>query len=201
MSAHTMHALPHHLLRHVRHFGRGLDGIKSKLASDALLRSKMASSGSSVTVACIMKGGKVLTSNLAASSKASPRVRPHLQLCGNRRHQTLSVTRHAEVAALNQLPASFGTRHLRHCVLVVVRMRFGEWSDYSEQQGPEACLECAKPCLECAKLIESLCLRAVVYSDAGELRRQTPTEIRNIATPSSGTRARLRKKASIAVPA
>ena len=106
-----------------------------------------------------------------------------------RGQQPLSISQHAEVAALNQLPASTQARHLRRCVVAVVRLRFNEMLGRAQ-------MLCAKPCQECAGLISRLGLRAAVYSDGDALRWETPQELVRTAEPSTGTKILLATSAS-----
>merc|ERR1712232_383487 len=133
------------------------------------------------SIVTVPRGGKVLTQSLAVCSRASPRLRPHVIKLTTRGQQPLSISQHAEVAALNQLPASIQSRHLRRCVVVVVRLKFNEMLGRAE-------MLCAKPCQECAGLISRLGLRAAVYSDGNALRWQTPQELLRTAQPSTGTK-------------
>lgn len=135
-------------------------------------------------VACLFRGGKVITQGLHTCSNGSPNLQPHLlRLAGGR--QPLATSCHAEIAALNSLPASVTACKLRQCTLVVVR------PSYNSESG-QTTLLCAKPCKECATVISRLGIKAVVYSDGDRLIRRTPEQILLEARPSWGTRRLLR---------
>lgn len=130
-------------------------------------------------VACLVSGGKVLTPGYAMCSEASPRLRPHVaRLLGGM--QPRSLTRHAEIAALNLLPEGITLRQLRRFTLVVIRPK------YSQVSG-ETRMLCAQPCRECANIIHRLGIRMVVYSSDDQLFRRTPQELLAESLPSSGT--------------
>mmetsp|Transcript_79151 Transcript_79151/g.220031 ORF Transcript_79151/g.220031 Transcript_79151/m.220031 type:complete len:215 (+) Transcript_79151:208-852(+) len=135
-------------------------------------------------VACLVRGGKVLTPGLAMCSEGSPRLRPHLsRLLGG--YQPKSMTQHAEVAALNRLPEGITLRQLRQMILVVIRPK------YSQKLGRTRML-CAQPCRECAQIIFRLGIKAVLYSSEDALHRRSPAELLSESLPSSGTEWLLR---------
>lgn len=135
-------------------------------------------------VACLVRGGKVLTPGFAMCSEASPRLRPHVaRLLGGT--QPDSLTRHAEIAALNLLPAGVTPRQLRRATLVVVRPKYSQASRQTR-------LLCARPCRECATIICRLGIRRVVYSSEDRLLSTTPRELLAESLPSSGTKWILR---------
>merc|ERR1719491_753613 len=135
-------------------------------------------------VACVMKGGKVLTPGLHVCSNASPRLRPHIaRFAGGR--QPCSVSCHAEIAALNALPPTTKRCQLQHSTLVVVR------PSYNSATGHTSLLR-AMPCRECASAIHALGIKAVVYSEMDQLTRASPEAILSEAGQSSGLRNVLR---------
>mmetsp|Transcript_55494 Transcript_55494/g.119787 ORF Transcript_55494/g.119787 Transcript_55494/m.119787 type:complete len:182 (+) Transcript_55494:239-784(+) len=139
-------------------------------------------------VACLVRGGKVITPGLAMCSEGSPRLRPHVSrlLHG---FQPKTMTQHAEIAALNRLPEGVTLRQLRQTTLVVIRPK------YSQKLGRTRML-CAQPCRECAEVIFRLGIKAVVYSSEDALLRRFPAELLGESLPSSGTEWLMRKKPS-----
>jgi len=130
-------------------------------------------------VACLVRGGKVLTPGFAMCSEASPRLRPHVaRLTGGR--QPRSMTQHAEIAALNLLPEGISLRQLRHMTLVVIRPKYS-------QKLRRTRMLCAQPCRECAGIIHQLGIKLVVFSSEDVLHRRTPEELLTASVPSSGT--------------
>jgi tRNA(Arg) A34 adenosine deaminase TadA len=130
-------------------------------------------------VACLVRGGKVLTPTFAMCSEASPRLRPHVaRLLGGQ--QPRSLTQHAEIAALNMLPEGISARQLRHTTLVVIRPKYS-------QKLRQTRMLCALPCSECAQIIHQLGIKLVVYSSEDTLHRRKPCELLTESLPSSGT--------------
>mmetsp|Transcript_69429 Transcript_69429/g.192106 ORF Transcript_69429/g.192106 Transcript_69429/m.192106 type:complete len:198 (-) Transcript_69429:66-659(-) len=138
-------------------------------------------------VACLVRGGKVITPGLAMCSEGSPRLRPHVARF-LRGQQPRSMTQHAEIAALNRLPEGITLRQLRQTTLVVIRPK------YNQKLGCTRML-CAQPCRECAQIIFRLGLKAVIYSTEDALLRRTPAELVSESLPSSGTEWLLREGA------
>mmetsp|Transcript_80941 Transcript_80941/g.188014 ORF Transcript_80941/g.188014 Transcript_80941/m.188014 type:complete len:207 (+) Transcript_80941:251-871(+) len=136
-------------------------------------------------VACLVRGGKVITPGLAMCSEGSPRLRPHVARL-IRGQQPRSMTQHAEIAALNRLPEGISLRQLRQTTLIVIRPK------YNQKLGCTRML-CAQPCRECAQIIFRLGLKAVIYSSDDALHRRTPAELLTESMPSSGTEWLLRK--------
>jgi len=164
-------------LQFLHQSGRGLDGVMSVPSTHN--SEDTPKWGTHCLIACLMKGGKVLTPGLHVCSNASPRLRPHVaHFVGGQ--QPRSVSCHAEVAALNALPRTIKRRRLRQCTLVVVRPSYNSDTE-------ETSLRCAKPCRECAAII-CLGIKAVVYSDIGQLFCSTPEELMSEASHSSGMR-------------
>jgi len=139
-------------------------------------------------VACLVRGGKVITPGLAMCSEGSPRLRPHLARLLNGR-QPKSMTQHAEIAALNRLPKSTTLRQLRQMTLVVIRPKYN-------QELKRLRMLCAQPCLECAQIIQALGIKSVVYSAEDMLCNCTPRELLSISSPSSGTEWIMREAAA-----
>jgi len=139
-------------------------------------------------VACLMRGGKVLTPGLAMCSEGSPRLRPHVArlLKG---WQPKTMTQHAEIAALNRLPEGTTLRQLKQMTLVVIRPKYNRKLDKTR-------MLCAQPCRECAQVIVRLGIKAVVYSAEDALHRRTPSELLCESLPSSGTEWLLREEAA-----
>mmetsp|Transcript_23356 Transcript_23356/g.59634 ORF Transcript_23356/g.59634 Transcript_23356/m.59634 type:complete len:175 (-) Transcript_23356:64-588(-) len=130
-------------------------------------------------VACLVRGGKVVTPGFAMCSEASPRLRPHVaRLLGGQQPRTM--TQHAEIAALNLLPEGISLRQLQRMTLVVIRPKYS-------QKLRQTRMLCAQPCRECANIIDKLGIKMVVYSSENMLHRRTPSELMLEALPSSGT--------------
>mmetsp|Transcript_69182 Transcript_69182/g.165889 ORF Transcript_69182/g.165889 Transcript_69182/m.165889 type:complete len:188 (-) Transcript_69182:70-633(-) len=130
-------------------------------------------------VACLVRGGKIVTPGLAMCSEGSPRLRPHVaRLLQGRQPKTM--TQHAEIAALNRLPEGITLKELHQMTLVVVRPKYSHVTRKTR-------LLCAAPCRECAKVIVQLGIKAVIYSDDDRLLRRTPGELLGASLPSSGT--------------
>lgn len=130
-------------------------------------------------VACLVRGGKVITPGYAMCSEASPRLRPHVsRLLGGQ--QPKSMTQHAEIAALNLLPEGISKRDLRRMTLVVIRPKYS-------QKLRQTRMLCAQPCQECAKIIHRLGIKVVFFSSENVLHRCTPDELLVASLPSSGT--------------
>mmetsp|Transcript_31583 Transcript_31583/g.71787 ORF Transcript_31583/g.71787 Transcript_31583/m.71787 type:complete len:185 (-) Transcript_31583:108-662(-) len=135
-------------------------------------------------VACLVRGGKVITPGLAMCSEGSPRLRPHVARL-IRGLQPRTMTQHAEIAALNRLPEGTTLRQLRQTTLVVIRPK------YNQKLGCTRML-CAQPCRECAQIIFRLGLKAVIYSSEDALHRRVPAQLVAESLPSSGTEWLLR---------
>mmetsp|Transcript_19366 Transcript_19366/g.41206 ORF Transcript_19366/g.41206 Transcript_19366/m.41206 type:complete len:203 (-) Transcript_19366:93-701(-) len=138
-------------------------------------------------VACLVRGGKVITPGFAMCSEGSPRLRPHIARL-LRGQQPRTMTQHAEIAALNLLPEGTTLRQLRHMTLVVIRPK------YNQRLGRTRML-CAQPCRECAQIIFQLGIKAVVFSSEDALHRRLPAELVGESLPSSGTEWLLRDDA------
>mmetsp|Transcript_64979 Transcript_64979/g.209289 ORF Transcript_64979/g.209289 Transcript_64979/m.209289 type:complete len:183 (-) Transcript_64979:136-684(-) len=138
-------------------------------------------------VACLVRGGKVITPGLAMCSEGSPRLRPHVARL-IRGQQPRSMTQHAEIAALNRLPEGISLRQLRQMTLVVIRPKYNQKLRCTR-------MLCAQPCRECAQIIFRLGLKAVIYSSEDALHRRTPAELVVESLPSSGTEWLLREVA------
>lgn len=159
----------HHGQHHGAEEGQRLPG------PGASARSRMAH----VVVACLVRGGKVITPGLATCSEGSPRLRPHVARLLNGR-QPASVTQHAEIAALNRLPKGTTRRQLRKMTLVVIRPKFNQNLGHTR-------MLCAQPCRECAQIICALGIKSVVYSSEDALYRCDAEALLSAAQPSSGT--------------
>jgi len=139
-------------------------------------------------VACLVRGGKVLTPDLAMCSEGSPRLRPHIARL-LRGYQPRTMTQHAEIAALNRLPEGVTLRQLRQMTLVVIRPKYNRKLDKTR-------MLCAQPCRECAQIIFRLGIKAVVYSSEDALHRRTPSDLLVESLPSSGTEWLMREDAA-----
>lgn len=111
---------------------------------------------------------------------------------------TLTPTRHAEIGAINAMKLFTKSKRqqqhlLRKSILVVVRFiqlhpqelikRIND-NEYQPNQR-QLVLSCARPCAECAAIIQSLQLKAVIFSDEnGSLIRKQPRDL--IGCVSSG---------------
>mmetsp|Transcript_125534 Transcript_125534/g.313648 ORF Transcript_125534/g.313648 Transcript_125534/m.313648 type:complete len:233 (+) Transcript_125534:90-788(+) len=175
----------HHPCRAAQHLQRsshGSDGVRAIPETWAKYGSARGDPawGMHCLVACLVRGGKVLTPGFSTCSNGSPRLRPHLsRLTGG--WQPQSVSCHAEIAAMNRMPMSTTARVLRQCILVVVRPSYDSGTHQTR-------LLRARPCKECAAAICRLGIKAVIYSDGDMLLRRTPIELMAEASASWGTR-------------
>lgn len=174
----------HHCQVHYHHGHHGKEVVPRPLAPNPAAKSRLVH----CVVACLVRGGKVITPGLATCSEGSPRLRPHLARMLNGR-QPKSMTQHAEIAALNRLPKSTTLRQLRQMTLVVIRPKYN-------QELKRSRMLCAQPCLECAQIIAALGIKSVVYSVEDMLCSCTPLELLNISSPSSGTEWIMREEAA-----
>jgi hypothetical protein len=139
-------------------------------------------------IACLFRGGKLITPKVAANCEGSPRLLLHIARF-IRGRQPCSVTKHAEIAALNQLPKNCTLQVLRRTTIVVIR------PTVREACGRNRVL-CAQPCSECAGILQALGIRRVVYSPAeGAMSVDSPAGLLAKSKPSSGTRSCLLQSA------
>lgn len=159
-----------------------------------------------------MRGGKII-SDISFCGFGSPNVRRYPYPNVNHCNMNLSLTKHAEIGAINSLNhGSMRLRLLKKSTLIVLRFKMIESNSNSNlnsnsknknssmkmkmkmntstnaNDNDDYEFACSRPCSQCLKIIANLQFRNVIYCDEnGNLVNEKVKEIVSKAKPSGGT--------------